>query len=83
MIITQVDKDKSGIPFVCKKVAHALTKRFIYGPNPKTEGLFSRDPRPIVNVITSLQTYLKSSNVYTKNETLPQFKLIMKLHKKN
>ena len=40
MIITQVDKDKSGIAFICKKVAYALTKRFIYELNPKKEGLF-------------------------------------------
>ena len=29
-VVTQVDKDSSGIAFVCKTVAHKLTKRFIY-----------------------------------------------------
>ena len=83
MIITQVDKDKSGIAFICKKVAYTLTKRFIYGPNPKKEGLFSRDPRTMEDVIADLRAYLMSRKMYTKSENLPQFKLIMKLHKKS
>ena len=56
-VITQVDKDGSGIAFVCKKVCHKLAKRFIYGPNPKVSGLFKLDARPLASVIEAINQY--------------------------
>ena len=80
-IITQVDKDSSGIAFVCKVVAHKLTKQFIYGLNPGTPGLFFRDIRPLKAVVKDLKQYTQKRQIYTSNTTLPQFKIIMKMHK--
>ena len=80
-IITQVDKDSSGIAFVCKKVAHLLTKQFIYGPSPGVPGLFFRDIRPQEVVIEERRQYTQKRRMYSSNNTLPQFKIIMKMHK--
>ena len=81
LILTQVDKDSSGIAFVCKKVAHKLTKRFVYGPNPNTTGLFERDERPLPTVVNELVEYCRGRKIFSPNITLPQFKIIMKMHK--
>ena len=80
-IITQVDKDGSGIAFVCKKVAHKLAKRFIYGPSPRIKGLFKLDARPLDSVINSLHQYSTDRRIFTSNKSLPQFKITMKMHK--
>ena len=80
-IITQVDKDSNGIAFICKKVAHKLTKRFIYGPNPNTTGLFQQDVLPLTSVIENLKTYCNERGIFTKSRSLPQFKITMKMHK--
>ena len=56
-VITQVDKDASGVAFVCKNIAHKLAKRFIYGPNPKTFGLFELNQLPIFAVVSLLRMY--------------------------
>ena len=82
-LITQVDKDNSGIAFVCKKVAKKLIKRFIYGPCKEITGLFTQDPDSIVAVKSRLEEYVKARKIYTKNTDLPKFKLIMKMHKKS
>ena len=81
LVVTQVDKDSSGIAFVCKSIAHKLTKRFIYSPNPKKTGLFEQDPRPINVVVSDLCTYSKRRFVKPMSDSLPQFKIIMKMHK--
>ena len=80
-MVTQVDKDNTGIAFVCKKVAHKLTKRFIYGPNPKIRGLFRLDARPLEVVTDELRTYSEQRRIFTEERTLPQFKIIVKMHK--
>ena len=80
-VITQVDKDGNGIAFVCKKVAHKLTKRFIYGPNPRKSGLFQLDPRPMRTVIEDLEEYCHERRIFTKKLVLPQFKITMKCTK--
>ena len=80
-IITQVDKDSSGIAFVCKNIAHKLTKRFIYGPYPNTPGLFQMDTRPMASIVTLLRQYSLERGIRLTSESLPQFKLIMKMHK--
>ena len=80
-IITQVDKDSSGVAFVCKVVAHKLTKQFTYGPNPGTPGLFFLDIRPLDVVVEELKRYALKRRICTKSTILPQFKMIMKIHK--
>ena len=80
-VITQVDKDSSGIAFACKKIAHKLAKRFIYGPKPREIGLFERIDRPIEEVVGNLKDYSYGRGCYSTDESLPQFKVIMKMHK--
>ena len=80
-IITQVDKDSSGIAFVCKNIAHKLTKQFIYGPYPNTPGLFQMNEWPISSIVPLLGKYSIERGIRQTSESLPQFKLIMKMHK--
>ena len=80
-VITQGDKNANGIAFVCKKIAHTLTKNFIYGPHVNATGLFTLDDRPLSTVIDSLHQYAKLKGIYAPNRQLPQFKIIMKMHK--
>ena len=79
--ITLVDKDGSGIAFVCKKIAHKLTKHFIYGRGKNSPGLFEQDNRPLTTVIESLYEYTRTRKIYTSSRSLPQFKTLMKMHK--
>ena len=79
--VTQVDKDSSGIAFVCKTIAHKLTKRFIYGLCANVSGLFERDPRSLDTVIATLEEYSMRRRCTTLNLSLPKFKIIMKMHK--
>ena len=80
-MVTQVDKDNTGIAFVCKKVAHKLTRHFIYGPNPKIKCLFRLDSRPLELVTDELRIYSEQRRVFTDKKALPQFKIIVKMHK--
>ena len=82
-VVTQVDKDASGIAFVCKTIAHKLTKRFIYGPCHNVPGLFVLDSRPLDTVVSTLQEYAIRRRRISYSQTLPKFKIIMKMHKKS
>ena len=82
-MITQVDKDASGIAFVCKTIAHKLTKKFIYGPCHNVSGLFELDPRPLDTVIATLENYSMQRRRASLNHSLPKFKIIMKMHKRS
>ena len=79
--ITLVDKNANGIAFVCKKIAHKLTKRFIYGPHVNARGLYTQDKRPLSAVENNLYEYSRQRGIFTSNRQLPQFKIMMKMHK--
>ena len=80
-VITQVDKDGNGIAFVCKTVAHKLAKNFVYGPDPRTKGLFQLNRKPLESVMKDLQQYSNSRRITTTKLALPKFKITMKMHK--
>ena len=79
--VTLVDKDSSGIAFVCKTIAHKLTKAFIYGPCHNVSGLYKLDPRPLDTVIAALEEYSMRRRCTSLTLSLPKFKIMMKMHK--
>ena len=79
--VTLVDKDSSGIAFVCKTIAHKLTKAFIYGPCHNVSGLYKLDPRPLDTVIATLEEYSMRRRSTSLTLSLPKFKIMMKMHK--
>jgi hypothetical protein len=81
--VTQVDKDSSGIAFVCKTIAHKLTKNFIYGPCHNVSGLYTLDPRPHDTVIATLEEYSMRRRFANLSHSLPKFKITMKMHKQS
>ena len=82
-VVTQVDKDATGIAFVCKNIAHKLTKNFIYGPCQNVSGLFELDPLPLDTITATLENYSMQRRRASLNHSLPKFKIIMKMHKKS